>query len=854
MFRSTIISLVFILALTFMVSCSGEGGNVIAPDKGERDVVAAEEPGNTVCLGLWQFVADKATGEADLVQLRSADKIINVLGFMEPPPLTAMDLDWPNLNIDFPNGTVDVGVIFTHPINDAVFTGFDVRGVVFGPDVTNADGLTIIPSPEFFKGVPFGYQDGLLGAPDNYVNYEGLAGYKYYCDSIGADEDLAEFFSDTDNLANRGCFSAGMQLMRNYHLDWNDVSHNFLIFNYAIYANYNWPVGAMPWDVDDWDISTANSAEAFCCSVTELANYLYFGGGSGGGDISLQVEAWDWQGDISDVTVESCDGIIIPQTSYDVGSLPGCTSKSNIYEFYAVPGIPTQTGDLDILITVTDNKTFGECWFLDLLPTSHSKYGKKVYNCFIYTTTVIECPEPIITSIDPDNGWVDATLDDIIINGKDFVAGPSWDARLKKAGETDIVGTDVHFINLTTITVDFYLGGVATGQWDVVVTNGCGVEGTSAGLFEVVCQTPTVTGINPPNHYPDNYQFPATITGNNFLNGSSLAVKLKKTGQADIFSLNVAYISTTQINCNLTIPSSTAVGLWDVQVTNGCGTPGTGVYLFDVCTAPVWNPGVTLSGSITKARATNSGAILEYASTYRRQLTFNVSGSNATAGNGGPYTYQYYVSTSNSSPTGSPVGWVSFSFNNSGSFTVPWYIYSSIAPDRLYLFVHAGDGVMLSGPVMCTTQIQLSRVCYQPSSTTYQWGGWSNPGIMEWHDLLNFSVFYGANGKTGYCWLYRGSVNFGSTGDNQFEFFIPFQWWNESLTTSNYLLMQHGTSSSLGTTVGTLYGNINHNGQKSYNYTGYTGMRYIGFYAYKGYSPDNFAWYMTNPAFYEDPS
>ena len=76
--------------------------------------------------------------------------------------------------------------------------------------------------------MPFGYQDGLLGAPDSVGDYSGLAGYKYYCDDIGEDESLIDFFSDPANLATRGAFSSGEQIQRNFLLDWTNVEQDFI--------------------------------------------------------------------------------------------------------------------------------------------------------------------------------------------------------------------------------------------------------------------------------------------------------------------------------------------------------------------------------------------------------------------------------------------------------------------------------------------------------------------------------------------------------------------------------------------------------------------------------------------------
>ncbi len=479
MTRSIILSLVLTLFLLFAISCSGNGGNVITPAPAHETLV--NSTGGTVCQGLWQFTVSK-DGSVDITQLRNADKIINVIGFMEPPALSLMNLDWDALDIDFDNGTIDVGVILTHPIpGDDVFTGFDVRGVCFGPRVSNADGLTIVPSPEFFSGVPFGYQDGLLGAPDSYANYEGLAGYKYYCDGLGPDDDMAEFFIDTDNLANRGSYGAGATNQRNYHLEWNSVDLDFLVFNYAIYANYNWPVGDAPIDLEDFDITTANSAEAFCASFTVLDGGFYYADGSGGGEISLQVEIWDWQGDITDVTLES-PALGITETAYSSYVGAGGTAYSNIWEFDNIAGYPTSNGEVDLIVRAYDVTTFGAAWFLDLLPTDNVMYDEQLFNAFTLPVIVTECPAPTCESTDPPGGT--GVLDDVTFYCTGLVEGSSLAIKLTD-GVTDYVGTDVQFVSATEMTADFDLTGAATGSLDIEITNGCGSVGVGPATFAV---------------------------------------------------------------------------------------------------------------------------------------------------------------------------------------------------------------------------------------------------------------------------------------------------------------------------------------------------------------------------------
>jgi hypothetical protein len=383
-----VISLLLVFALAFIVSCSGGKGGVVTPPIGDEPVVAGSTGG--VCLGFWQVVINE-NGNVELTDLRSAELVVNVLCFLEPPPMKNLKVKLGTLIIDPVHQRMEVDVVLTHPLPIPRYRGFDVRGVVFGPRVANADGLTVIPSPEFFTGVPFGYQDGLLGTPDSVANYEGLAGYKYFCDGIGENDILSDFMSVPANVANRGVFShGGTKITRHYTLEWAKVPQDFLVFNYGIYANYDNPMPPPPITLDSFPITTANSQEAFCFSATESDNTLYFNTstGLGGGNIDLQIEVWDWQDNIQDVTVESLDPGVMPQTSYTSFLGDGGTDYSYIYGFDGVTASPVTAGELDLLVTVTDEKTFGESWYGGLLSSGNPLYGEYIYNCFIYTTQV----------------------------------------------------------------------------------------------------------------------------------------------------------------------------------------------------------------------------------------------------------------------------------------------------------------------------------------------------------------------------------------------------------------------------------------------------------------------------------
>ncbi len=381
-----------LLTLLFVVSCSGASDvGVVLANENDASGMDFDSPG--ACLGLWQVVIDADSEHVDIVDLRTSNQVINVLGFLEPPALTNLNIDFDTLQIKPAQKYVGVDVILRNPLTATTFKGFDVRGVVFGPEVTNADGLTVITSPEFFTGVPFGYTDGMLGTPAGYAGYSGLAGYKYFCEGIGLNDELPDFFTNPANLANRGVFNENSLISRHYDLSWTNTEPpiDFFVFNYAVYANYHLPFGMPPYGLDDFNIYTANSSEAFCMSATEWENGLWFENDDGGGHISMDVEVWDWQGNISGVSVEA-DGVISQVFGSYMG--PGSTDKSVKFRFDGVWATPIQAGDLDILITAIDVQTFGESWYADLLPVSNPMHDEYIYNCWIHTTTVTDDPGP----------------------------------------------------------------------------------------------------------------------------------------------------------------------------------------------------------------------------------------------------------------------------------------------------------------------------------------------------------------------------------------------------------------------------------------------------------------------------
>ena len=295
-----------LLTLFLVVSCSGASDIGVVPAN-ENDASGMDVDGTGACLGLWQVAIDADSEQVDIVDLRTSNQVINVLCFLEPPALTNLNIDFDTLQIKPAQKYIGVDVILRNPLTSTTFKGFDVRGVVFGPEVSNADGLTVVLSPEFFTGVPFGYIDGLLGAPDSYAHYNStLNGYKYYCDDLEVNDDI----SVVDPIR-RGMFTPGQKNVRRFHIDLGDEG---LIFNYAIDACWEFPQGDFPWVAPDDFSPNANRPEPYRLSISEIDKTLFYDPElqMAEGEVTLLIDVYDWfDADLNTIKVE-CGDIFTP--------------------------------------------------------------------------------------------------------------------------------------------------------------------------------------------------------------------------------------------------------------------------------------------------------------------------------------------------------------------------------------------------------------------------------------------------------------------------------------------------------------------------------------------------------------
>lgn len=264
----------------------------------------------------------------------------------------------------------------------------------------------------------------------------------------------------------------------------------------------------------------------------------------------------------------------------------------------------TKTGQSDIVATDVDvtgttsmtcalDLTGATTGLWNLVVTTTGSVTKSNY----FTVYDAAVPAPTLTGVTPLSGLNnDSTVSITNLAGTGFITGAT--VKLTKAGETDIVATNVAVPSATRITCSVNLLGAAAGPWNVVVTNTDGQSGTLTGGFTVANPAPVVTAMTPNSGINNGSVNITNLTGSNFLTGAT--VKLTKSGETDIAATGVTVVSPTQITCTLDLTGK-AAGAWAVVVTNYDGKSDNLNSAFTIVA-----PKLT---SITPAAGLNSGSV-----------------------------------------------------------------------------------------------------------------------------------------------------------------------------------------------------------------------------------------------------
>jgi hypothetical protein len=358
--------LLCITLVVFLVSlgCSSGNNSLITADDFKPRL-----PNSSHSLwGLWQFAADPERGKLEITQLRSGEFHLNALPFLEPPPLVNLTLE----SLEFNGDIIEADVGLRHPfLGLCEFTGFDVCGILItngsiagftdsglrmsgegDTRLLNPDGYSRWWNPSEFPsnaGI-FGYTDGLLGTPDSFADYNStLNAYKYFCDDL---DDPGDPLSEV-TLERRGMFSAGQKNIRHYTIE---LGTGGLIFNYAVDACWEFPQGSPPWVVPDDFGSEANRVEAWNISITETNNTLWNDGSNNGGDLSLQVDVYDWFSvEMNVVRVESPGNFAMIESATPTGGGAGYST----YEIEIIDATPGEESIELLFSIVSEEEDFG---------------------------------------------------------------------------------------------------------------------------------------------------------------------------------------------------------------------------------------------------------------------------------------------------------------------------------------------------------------------------------------------------------------------------------------------------------------------------------------------------------------
>jgi hypothetical protein len=290
---------------------------------------------------------------------------------------------------DFSTGYVVADISLTHPFPGLdKYTGFDVRGVCIGngsihgvkdPGIfcggkddlrlINADGFTRWFNPTEFTtyGTILGFTVGAKGTPSTDFSAT-LNAYKYYCEGLGKDTQIADFFADPGCPNPRGFFPVGSKLTRTFELQF-PVPGGVPVyrFQYAVVASWEPPLVNPPSIPEDFTLS-ANCHEAYVISAVDLSTLYYVDPSTAGGYLSMVVTVYDHQGvqnsggvhdEIAGISMESQGNLIDGNLAvFEGATLDSALLESNaVFARYSLavpePQVnPTESGDMPIMVAV----------------------------------------------------------------------------------------------------------------------------------------------------------------------------------------------------------------------------------------------------------------------------------------------------------------------------------------------------------------------------------------------------------------------------------------------------------------------------------------------------------------------
>lgn len=399
---------VLLIVAALAVSCSGSSGNPVIPGSPDTDLTAGVEntsrgASSKASWGVWEININTETWEAEIIPLRGSQYTVDVVTFLQPPAGNPANLSLAVTDVSewFTQGLITCEVGLRHPFPGLeVYTGFDVMGVFMAPGsvaglydadvlytngddepiLLNADGYTRWMNPVEFEpnGTILAFKPGKLSGSPLDLFTSTINGYKYFADGLELLDSVTDFYKEPVNTDGRGKFMPGSYNVREYQLKFPLVDDSpQLVFQYAVVASWVEPQPELSGDPDIVDVPedfpySANADEAIHVGVADSST-LYFVDDVGGGDISLQLEVYDWGAlqdevivpdEISSIIVEAAEipgGYVeFDNTALTAVAGDGTSLISSVFNVDVSSVTPTSAEDVNVLISVlsSDPATF----------------------------------------------------------------------------------------------------------------------------------------------------------------------------------------------------------------------------------------------------------------------------------------------------------------------------------------------------------------------------------------------------------------------------------------------------------------------------------------------------------------
>lgn len=497
---------ILLVTIFIALGCGGDGSSpVTAPPASPemtspaRDVSASRN--NRMLWGFWDISVDTRDGTVEAVPLRGAMFNANVTRFLQPPssPVNLLSISInPNSNMQF--GYVDLNVTIRHPyFGLQKFRGFDVRGIVMGEgteafsfdftalrsgsgelDLLNADGYTRWWNPTEFTSYEtiLGYTRGYLSTPD-YLASATVNAYKYFADDLEAETSIMDL-----DITTRGTFSTDPGInVRRYELQFPTMPGGGPVFhfNYAVDASWalpdpayepDYPVEAFP--------PEANTQEAWLVTVDDSESTAWYEDEDhNGGMLKLAIEVFDWQGMLTESTVEDEVSTIwfesdLAASPVEITSLALPAPAGPVSSVWNV-----EIGDLNL----TSAGMF-ECWIgveashpenyapqIEGDPNNFNWPDKPLTAYFRnYLQVSDENPNlpPMVLEVIPPSGVVSTVLTDVQVIGENFMDGAMLEFMHDSSETLDV--SNLTWMDPTLMTFDLDCDG-PLGFYDVTLTN-----------------------------------------------------------------------------------------------------------------------------------------------------------------------------------------------------------------------------------------------------------------------------------------------------------------------------------------------------------------------------------------------